>query len=44
MVCIDAEKTSGHYVREPFDKEPDFKAASVNYDLEKLLTTALEPA
>ncbi len=33
-----------HYVREPFDKEPDFKATSVNYDLEKLLTMAREPA
>lgn len=31
------------YVRTPFEKEPDFKATSVNGDLEKLLGIAREP-
>jgi hypothetical protein len=32
------------YVRTPFEKEPDFKATSVNYDLGKLLALGKEPA
>lgn len=31
-------------VRHPFEKEPDFKATSVNYGLSKLLAQAGEPA
>ena len=32
-----------HYVRRPFQCEPDFKAASVNYTLKELLATAEVP-
>ena len=32
-----------HYVRRPFQREPDFKAASVNYTLQELLAVAEEP-
>ena len=32
-----------HYVRRPFQREPDFKAASVNYTLQELLAGAEEP-
>ena len=32
-----------HYVRRPFEREPDFKASSVNYALKDLLTGAEEP-
>lgn len=32
------------YVRRPFQREPDFGAASVNYDLEELLARSEEPA
>lgn len=33
-----------HYVRRPFQREPDFGAASVNYDLPELLERAELPA
>ena len=32
-----------HYVRRPFEREPDFKASSVNYALKDLLVGAAEP-
>ena len=32
-----------HYVRRPFEREPDFKASSVNYALKDLLAGAEEP-
>ncbi len=32
-----------HYVRRPFQREPDFKAASVNYTLQELLAGAEKP-
>ncbi len=28
-----------HYIKSPFNKEPDFAATSVNYEWEKLLGT-----
>jgi hypothetical protein len=31
------------YLRRPFQKEPDFNAVSVNYDLSELLARAEEP-
>ena len=31
------------YIREPFQKEPDFNATSVNYNLNKLLARAVPP-
>jgi hypothetical protein len=32
-----------HYVRQPFQREPDFGVTSVNYDFAKLLARAVEP-
>jgi hypothetical protein len=43
-----AEHSNGdvrlHYVRNPFVREPDFGATSVNYDLRELLARAGEPS
>jgi len=44
LVILDADQEAVRYVRTPFEKEPDFKATSVNYDLDKLLAIAKEPA
>ena len=33
-----------HYVREPFQREPDFGATSVNYDFTELLARAGDPS
>lgn len=44
VVLLDPEREDVRYVRLPFDKEPDFKATSVNYDLSALLALAKEPA
>ena len=44
VVIIDQDTTVVRYCRTPFEKEPDFKATSVNYDLDKLLAQAKEPA
>jgi superfamily II DNA or RNA helicase len=44
-VClIDGDRVDVRYVRQPFEKEPDFQATSVNYDLPALLAQAQEPA
>ena len=40
---LDAETHRVHYVRRPFEREPDFKAASVNYALKDLLASAEDP-
>jgi hypothetical protein len=32
-----------HYVRQPFQREPDFGVTSVNYDLAELLGRGEEP-
>ena len=32
-----------HYIRQPFGREPDFGAASMNYFLSELLARAEEP-
>lgn len=37
------DQTDVRYIRQPFEKEPDFKATSVNYDLAALLAEAQEP-
>ena len=44
IVIIDQDTTVVWYCRTPFETEPDFKATSVNYDLDKLLAQAKEPA
>ena len=44
-IClVDGDRVDVRYVRQPFEKEPDFKATSVNYDLPALLAQAQEPA
>ena len=37
LVEVDGEQTTTHYITHPFQREPDFDATSVIYDLEKLL-------
>jgi superfamily II DNA or RNA helicase len=44
LVILDANQEDVRYARTPFEKEPDFRATSVNYDLDKLLAIAKEPA
>ncbi|HKI21657.1 MAG TPA: DUF3883 domain-containing protein, partial [Isosphaeraceae bacterium] len=44
VVIIDQDATKVRYCRTPFEREPDFKATSVNYDLIQLLAQAREPA
>ncbi len=43
IVRIDGENTEAKYIRQPFQKEPDFEATSVNYDLRKILARAEDP-
>ncbi len=45
IAVIDGDHTADvRYVRQPFEKEPDFNATSVNYDLSALLARAEAPA
>lgn len=41
---IDEEQHRVHYLRQPFQREPDFGVTSVNYDFAELLTRAQTPA
>jgi hypothetical protein len=41
---LNGDKHRVHYVRQPFQREPDFGVTSVNYDLAELLVRAGEPA
>jgi Domain of unknown function (DUF3883) len=41
---LEGEAFRVHYVRRPFQREPDFRAASVNYDFAELLAMAEQPA
>lgn len=44
-ICeVDGEQATPRYVRQPFDREPDFAVTSVNYDLRKLLARGEAPA
>lgn len=43
LAIHDPDKTEVRYIRCPFDKEPDFKATSVNYDLAALLALSKDP-
>jgi hypothetical protein len=43
LVMIDGDKVTPSYVRQPFQREPDFGVTSVNYDLSELLRRAEEP-
>lgn len=42
-IVSDDDSVDLQYVRSPFDKEPDFKATSVNFDLVKLLKAGGPP-
>ena len=44
LVEVDGDSTTTRYVRQPFQREPDFGVTSVNYDLKELATRASEPA
>jgi len=44
LVATEGDEVELRYVRRPFDKEPDFKATSVNYSLSALLAHSGEPA
>ncbi|GIK11093.1 MAG: RNA helicase [Chloroflexota bacterium] len=45
IAVIDGDQAADvRYVRQPFEKEPDFNATSVNYDLSALLAGAEAPA
>ncbi|MGE3316347.1 MAG: DUF3883 domain-containing protein, partial [Planctomycetaceae bacterium] len=44
VVLLDPDRAEVRYIRSPFDQEPDFKATSVNYDMQALLQRAQEPA
>ena len=41
---LDGEEHRVHYLRRPFQREPDFGVTSVNYDFADLLARAEEPA
>jgi superfamily II DNA or RNA helicase len=41
---LDGETHRVHYLRRPFQREPDFGVTSVNYDFAELLTRAEQPA
>jgi superfamily II DNA or RNA helicase len=43
IVEVDGDKSIPHYVRQPFNREPDFGVTSVNYDLGELLAKAEKP-
>jgi len=44
LVEVDGQAATPRYVRQPFNREPDFAATSVNYDLKELLDKSEEPA
>ena len=41
---LDGETHRVHYLRRPFQREPDFGVTSVNYNFAELLQRAGEPA
>jgi len=41
---VDGDTTTPHYMRRPFQREPDFGVTSVNYSLEELTSRAEVPA
>jgi hypothetical protein len=44
IVELDADRHDVRYVRRPFQREPDFSATSVNYDLSDLLARGQNPS
>jgi superfamily II DNA or RNA helicase len=43
LVEVEGESATPHYVRQPFQREPDFGVTSVNYDLAEILSRAEDP-
>ena len=43
IVEFDGDTHRSHYVRRPFQREPDFGVTSVNYDFAELLQRAEAP-
>ena len=43
IVEVDGDAATTHYIARPFQREPDFGATSVNYDLEKLRNKGVVP-
>jgi SNF2 family DNA or RNA helicase len=43
IVFVDGQQTTLYYIVKPFQKEPDFAATSVNYDLSALLQKGVSP-
>jgi superfamily II DNA or RNA helicase len=44
IVRVDGDAATAHYIRCPFEREPDFAATSVNFDLAELLRKGGPPA
>jgi hypothetical protein len=44
IVIVDGDAAAAHYIRCPFEREPDFAATSVNFDLAELLRKGGPPA
>jgi hypothetical protein len=44
IVAFEGDSHSVHYVRQPFQREPDFHVTSVNYSLAELIARAQEPS
>ena len=43
IVLVDGDATTAHYITQPFGREPDFGATSVNYELASLLHKGFSP-
>lgn len=43
VVEVDGENTTTHYISKPFQREPDFDATSIIYNLSKLLNKGVLP-
>lgn len=44
VVLVDGDSARVHYLKEPFEHEPDRNVNSINFNLKKLLAKAVEPA
>ena len=44
LVEVNGGLATPRYVRQPFEREPDFAATSVNYSLKELMDRAEEPS
>jgi hypothetical protein len=43
IVSVDGDSANPRYVRQPFQREPDFAVTSVNYRIDKLVGLAVQP-